>query len=826
LKPREFYGSGDSISRGVLETGGIPLAYISRNDRQGSEPLSAVAQPLTTEDDDLLSPWWKRAILIVMVLGFAGLIMITMLAYRNAPPIPAEVVDAQGVTLFSGDDVRDGQAVFLRYGLMDNGSIWGHGAYLGPDYSAEVLHRMGEDTAEAIAQQRYQQPLAALTPWQQAAVRAETTVALKTNRYDSATAMLHLTAPETVTYHQQISYWTDYFRHPSRNGGLKADLITDPTELHQFAAFVTWAAWASVAVRPGEDYSYTNNFPYDPSVGNQPTPGTLLWSALSLIVLLTGIAAVLLAFGKFDYLGWVTRGHHVHPHLLEGRSSRGQNALVKFFVVVALLLLAQSLVGGAVAHYRADPSSFFGFDLERIFPSNLMRTWHLQLAIFWIATAYVAAALFLGRSVRADEPGWFAGWVHVLFAAFAVVIGGSLLGEWLGISQQLGHWWFWLGNQGWEYLELGRLWQYLLVAGLLVWFALLWKLMRPSALAEPASKPIVKMFLVAALAIPVFYVPALFFGAKTNYTVVDTWRFWIIHLWVEGFFEFFATTVVALTFYQLGLTRRNVALRVIYLDAILYFLGGLIGTGHHWYFTGQTNVNMALSALFSVLEVVPLTLLTLDAWDFIRTTRGVCDVCGKAIAIPHKWTFYFLMAVGFWNFVGAGVFGFLINLPIISYYEVGTLLTPNHAHAALMGVFGMLAIALMVFVLRQTSDDTRWVDIEKYVRVAFWGTNIGLAMMVTMSLFPGGVLQVWDVVQHGYWHARGLDYIGSERSRLIEWLRLPGDLVFIIFGAVPLVIASIKGYLGVRAADRKECEFRYTDDGGITGQLRQEHEDA
>jgi nitric oxide reductase subunit B len=697
----ESYGSDDSISRGVLETGGIPLAYISRNDRQGSEPLSAVAQPLTTEDDDPLSPWWKRAILIVMVLGFAGLIMITMLAYRNAPPIPAQVVDAQGVTLFSGDDVRDGQAVFLRYGLMDNGSIWGHGAYLGPDYSAEVLHRMGEDTAEAIAQQRYQQPLAALTPWQQAAVRAETTVALKTNRYDSATAMLHLTAPETVTYHQQISYWTDYFRHPSRNGGLKADLITDPTELHQFAAFVTWAAWASVAVRPGEDYSYTNNFPYDPSVGNQPTPGTLLWSALSLIVLLTGIAAVLLAFGKFDYLGWVTRGHHVHPHLLEGRSSRGQNALVKFFVVVALLLLAQSLVGGAVAHYRADPSSFFGFDLERIFPSNLMRTWRLQLAIFWIATAYVAAALFLGRSVRADEPGWFAGWVHVLFAAFAVVIGGSLLGEWLGISQQLGHWWFWLGNQGWEYLELGRLWQYLLVAGLLVWFALLWKLMRPSALAEPASKPIVKMFLVAALAILVFYVPALFFGAKTNYTVVDTWRFWIIHLWVEGFFEFFATMVVALTFYQLGLTRRNVALRVIYLDAILYFLGGLIGTGHHWYFTGQTNVNMALSALFSVLEVVPLTLLTLDAWEFIRTTRGVCDVCGKAIAIPHKWTFYFLMAVGFWNFVGAGVFGFLINLPIISYYEVGTLLTPNHAHAALMGVFGMLAIALMVFVLRR-----------------------------------------------------------------------------------------------------------------------------
>lgn len=759
------------------------------------------AQPLT-EDDPALSPWWLRSVLLVLVFGFAGLITITLLAYRNAPPIPVQVVDPRGITLFSGDDIGAGQAVFLKYGLMDNGTIWGHGAYLGPDYAADALHRMGVDTATAIAQQQYQRPVSALTLSQQAAVQAETAVALKTNRYDPASATLHLTEPQVSSYQQQVSDWVAYFRDPSRNGGLQRDLISDPAELRQLSAFVFWTAWASVANRPGENYSYTNNFPYDPSVGNLPTPDAVLWSALSLVVLLVGIAAVLLAFGKFDYLGWVTRGHHVHPHMLPGQSSAGQNALVKFFVVVAMLLLAQTLVGGAVAHYRADPGSFYGFQLERIFPSNLMRTWHLQLAIFWIATAYVAAALFLARSLRIDEPRWLAGWTHVLFVVFALVIGGSLLGEWLGISQLLGRWWFWLGNQGWEYLELGRVWQYLLVAGLTVWFALLWLLVRPRALADTAAKPIVRMFLVAALAIPLFYLPALFFGPKTNFTVVDTWRFWIIHLWVEGFFEFFATTVVALTFYQLGLTRRNVALRVIYLDAILFFMGGLIGTGHHWYFTGQSSFNMAMSALFSVLEVVPLTLLTLDAWDFVRTTRGDCDVCDKKIAIPHKWTFYFLMAVGFWNFVGAGIFGFLINLPIVSYYEVGTQMTPTHGHAALMGVFGMLAIALMVFVLRQISDDAHWISIEKYVRVAFWGSNIGLAMMIGLSLFPSGVLQIWDVMQHGYWHARSIDYTGTERARLIEWLRLPGDLVFIVFGTVPLLIASIKGYLGMRAVSR------------------------
>ncbi|MEO6973617.1 MAG: cbb3-type cytochrome c oxidase subunit I [Rhodoferax sp.] len=755
--------------------------------------------PLSESDDAPLSPWWIRTILIVMVFGLAVLIAITALGYDNAPPVPGKTVDAQGQTLFTGDDIRTGQGIFLKYGLMDNGSIWGHGAYLGPDFSADALHRIGLDTAGALASDQYGKPLAELDAQQQASVHAQAAVILKTNRYSAAIDTLQFTPAETLAWKGQIAHWTDYFQHPETNGGLKPGLITDPSELHDFTAFVTWAAWASVANRPGYDYSYTNNFPYDPLVGNTPIAGAFLWSALSLLVLLAGIATVLLMFGKFDYLGWISRGHTMQPSIVAGKSSPGQRALVKFFVLVALVFLFQTLVGGATAHYRADPGSFYGFQLENIFPSNLMRTWHLQSAIMWIATSYVAAALFLGRSLRTDEPRGLAGWAHFLFIAFVAVIAGSLLGEWAGISNLLGNWWFWLGNQGWEYLELGRIWQYLLVVGLVVWFAVLYWVARPSKVTNPDARPIARMFLWAAVAIPVFYLPALFYGAHTNFTVVETWRFWIIHLWVEGFFEFFATTVVALTFYQLGLAHRNTALRVIYLDAILYFLGGLIGTGHHWYFIGHTQFNMAMSAMFSVLEVVPLTLLTLDAWDFVNATKGKVDVDGKPNRVAHKWTFYFLMSVGFWNFVGAGMFGFLINLPIVSYYEVGTQLTPNHGHAAMMGVFGMLAIALMVFVLRQTADDKTWPGIEKYVKVAFWGTNIGLAMMIVMSLFPSGVLQMWDVIQHGYWHARSFEYIGSTRSHVIEWLRLPGDLVFIFFGAIPLVIATFKGWLAVRA---------------------------
>ena len=457
-------------------------------------------------------------------------------------------------------------------------------------------------------------------------------------------------------------------------------------------------------------------------------------------------------------------------------------------VVASLLFLSQVLIGGGLAHYRAEPGDFFGIDLSTVFPSNLLRVWHLQTMIFWVATSYVGGALFVASALGGGDPKGQRPFVHLLFWAVVLVVVGSLLGQWAGIKNQLGDLWFWLGNQGWEYLEIGRLWQILLAAGLLFWFWLIRRAVEP-ARANPELRTFVVFFLIAAFAIPFFYLPAFFFGAKTHYSIVDVWRFWIIHLWVEGFFEFFVTVIVSIILYQLGLVRRVTAIRVIYLDAVLYFGGGLMGTAHHWYFTGQTEFAMALGATVSALEVVPLILLTLDAWDFYRLTRGE-----SAQGFRHRWTFFFLMAVGFWNFVGAGVFGFLINTPIVSYYEIGTILTVNHGHAAFIGVFGMLGVGLMAYVLREVTSDSVWPRIEKFLGIGFWGLNIGLAMMIVFSLFPGGLLQVWDVLQNGYWHARSPEYLSGQLPRLIEWLRMPGDLVFIFVGVLPIVLALLVSY--------------------------------
>jgi nitric oxide reductase subunit B len=729
-----------------------------------------------------------------MIAGFSVLSYVTVLTYTNAPPIPEQAVDGTRTLVFSGADIQMGQEVFLKYGLMEHGTLWGHGAYLGPDYSAEYLHRLSEVTRDTIATEKYGKLFAQLSPDEQSVASARTKTVLKENRYDPASRTLRLSSSELAAYRTQLLEWSDYFTRKDAAPGLPANYIQNPGELKALTAYFAWAAWATTANRPGKDYSYTNNWPYEPIAGNRPSTEAYVWSALSLITLLSGLGLILFVVGKFDYLGWkgeAAGSHVMHSDTLALKLTPSQWATGWFFAIVALLFLAQSFLGGVLAHYRVETGAFYGLDIARWMPYNLARTWHLQLAIFWIATAWVGGGLFLASWVGGEEPTHQRTGVYALLGALVVVVVGSLAGEALGINDKLGQLWFWFGHQGSEYLDLGRFWQLLLAVGLLLWLFLMFRALKP-AFKSPDKRELSSLFLYAAVAIPVFYLPALFYGPHTNFAVIDNWRFWIIHLWVEGFFELFATVLVAIMFHQMGVVSTKTATRLIYLDAILYLSGGIIGTGHHWYFTGQGTLNMGLASCFSALEVVPLTLLTLDAWDFIKLRKAQCSACGHDLAWSQKWSIYFLMAVGVWNFVGAGVFGFLINLPIVSYFEVGTSLTANHAHAALFGVFGMLALAVLVFCLRAMQSDTTWKETEKFVRAGFWGANVGLALMITLDLFPGGVIQLWDSIANGYWHARRLTFLMGGTYHKLEWLRMLGDLVFLFAGALPITLGALR----------------------------------
>lgn len=724
----------------------------------------------------LISRVWIQAAVVVFLVGFSVLGILAYRTYVASPPIPEQVVGPDGAVIFTGADVRRGQQIFLSNGLMEYGSIFGHGAYLGPDFTADYLHRQAQRLAAF-----YGEPGDAPGP--------RTVRDLKTNRYDPRTGVLGFTGAQAEAFDAAVVHYRELLSGSGEQTGLRPAAVA-PAQIRSLTAFFAWSAWASAAQRPGKLYSYTNNWPPEPLAGNHPTAAVLLWSMLSLAALLGGIGLLMAAFGRYRLLGWHGREQARLRFRQPGEVALtpGQRATAWFFLVMAGLFLVQTVVGGASQHYRAEITNFFGIDLARLVPFNLARTWHVQLAIFWVSTSFLAAGLFLAPMIARREPRGQAALAYVLLGALIVVVGGSLLGEAAGIQGWTAS--AWLGNQGFEYLDLGRLWQVLLTVGLALWAAILFRTLRSRLRDEhPGNLPWV--FFFAALAIPAFYAVGLLAHQEANFTVTDFWRFWVVHLWVEDFLELFTTTMVATIFVLLGVVEERVALRVVYLDILLYSVGGVIGTMHHVYFSGEPAEHMALGAFFSAAEVIPLTFLTVEAWTFLQL--GEAQLVGSEAPFPHRYAVLFLVAVGFWNFLGAGIFGFLINLPIVSYYEIGTALTANHGHAAMMGVYGMLAAGLALFCLRYFVPPGRWSD--RAARLSFWSLNLGLAWMVFATLFPLGVYQLFVSVNEGYFEARQLTFHTGSPASLIEWLRLPGDVLFIVGGVLPLLWLA---WLGVR----------------------------
>jgi nitric oxide reductase subunit B len=728
----------------------------------------------------MVSRAWVQAVAIVILFGFFVLGFLAYRTYTDEPPIPSRVVDPTGTIIFDRADIMGGQALFLQNGLMEFGSIFGHGAYLGPDFTADYLHR-----AALIAIDEY----GGLTSDR---AKQQTIADFKTNTFNEATGTLVFTHAQAHAFGKLEKEYGSFFGEPTSKNGLRPRAITDPEQIHKLTAFFAWSAWASAALRPGLSYSYTNNWPPEPLVENHATPDAIVWSVLSLIALLGGIGLLMAAFGRWNFLGWHGRERQTVSFRPPDTVflTPAQRSCAWFFFVMAVLFLLQTLLGGATQHYRADLSSFFGIDLARLLPFNVARTWHLQLAIFWVSTSFLAAGIFLAPMITGREPRGQHILAYALLGALAVVVFGSLAGEFAGIEGKIRNGWAWFGNQGFEYLDLGRFWQVLLTVGLFFWAAILFRGLRGKLRTQHLGN-MPWLFFFAALAIPAFYGVGLLAHPASHFTTTDFWRFWVVHLWVEDFLELFTTVMVAYIFVLLGVVHERVALTVVYLDILLYSAGGVIGTMHHVYFSGEPSVHMALGAFFSAAEVIPLTFLTVEAWSFLQL--GAQQEEKSRTPFPHYWAVMFLASVGFWNFLGAGIFGFLINLPIVSYYEIGTALTANHGHASMMGVYGMLAVGLALFCLRYIIPEQYWSD--RAARISFWSLNIGLAWMVFATLFPLGVLQLYHSVAYGYFDARSLKFLSNPTNTFIEWLRLPGDALFIIGGTLPILYLC---WLGIR----------------------------
>jgi nitric oxide reductase subunit B len=225
---------------------------------------------------------------------------------------------------------------------------------------------------------------------------------------------------------------------------------------------------------------------------------------------------------------------------------------------------------------------------------------------------------------------------------------------------------------------------------------------------------------------------------------------------------------------------------------VIFLTGGVLGTLHHLYWTGTPTSVLAFGAAFSALEVVPLVLIGFEAYENYKHSRA------KPWIAAYRWPILFFVSVAFWNLVGAGLFGFLINPPLALYYMQGLNTTPLHGHTALFGVYGMLGIGLMLFCLRGLSRTAFWD--EKLLKGAFWTLNIGLAAMALLSLAPVGLIQVHAAVSHGFWYARSAEFLQQPLMQTLVWLRMPGDVIFSI-GVGILALFVFRLFVGKKKQD-------------------------
>lgn len=734
-------------------------------------------------------------------LGFIGVVVLSFLTlgyagvriYQEAPPVPERVMTTTGEAVTAAGDVQRGQNVWQSMGGMEVGSIWGHGSYLAPDWTADWLHRESMFILDDWSQAERGVPYASRDAEEQAGLRERLRVMMRTNRYDASTGTLTIDPVRARAFAATAAHYADVFEHGRPDYAIPAGTLIDPASQRQLSAFIFWTAWAAAANRPGDTVTYTSNWPHEPLVDNRPTGEAIVWTGVSIIVLLLGIGAM--AFWHATQPAATPAGDvPANDPLLGSRAFPSQLAVRKYFWTVAALLLLQIGMGIITAHYGVEGGGFYGIDIARVLPYTVTRTWHLQLGIFWIATTWLAAGLYIGPAVGGVDPPFQRFGVNVLYGALLVVVLGSMAGQWLSVKQILGTGdaWFYFGHSGYEYIDLGRAWQVALLIGLFLWLALMLRALWPALRRNDEQRSILTLFAIASCAIAMFYGAALGAGRQTNLAVAEYWRWWVVHLWVEGFFEVFATVVIAFLFARLKLLSLESAGRNSVLASTIFLAGGIIGTLHHLYFSGTPTMVLALGSVFSALEVVPLLFVGFEAWGNLQLSKTAPWV------VKYRWPIYFFVAVAFWNLVGAGLFGFMINPPIALYYMQGLNTTPVHGHAALFGVYGMLGIGLMLFTLRAIDPSTVWQ--EKLVAFGFWSLNIGLLAMVGLSLLPVGLMQTWAAVEHGYWYARSPEFLQTDLLNVLRWMRVIGDTIFAT-GAISIVLFVFRLVPGRRAPE-------------------------
>ncbi len=731
--------------------------------------------------------WWLFA--ASMLVMFGTLLYFGREIYHQAPPIPVRFETTNGDAIYTRADIERGQNVWQSTGGMEQGSLWGHGSYLAPDWSADWLHREAE-TLLALLTAAQNPAVSEADDQKQELAKALLRLEMRKNTYDPHTEVVTVTPMRAEAITKVAAHFKFLFQG-SDDAALKLrkeyafplHAMLSEQEAHDIGAFFFWTAWSAVTQRPGDTITYTSNWPHEPLVGNTPTASVLMWSIASVILLLAGIGGLVWYYAR-QYDVWRAdmepEGGFARTDIISAALiTPSMRAVEKYFWVVGSLIVVQVGLGIVTAHYAVEGQGLYGLPLTDYLPYAVTRTWHTQLAVLWIATAWLATGLYVAP-LLGHEPRFQRFGVNFLFVSLLIIVVGSFAGEWLAVHRFMPDMLtnFWFGHQGYEYVDLGRFWQIYLFIGLLLWTVLVLRGLAP-ILKTKGGNSLVFLVIIATISIGLLYGAGLMWGQNTHISIMEYWRWWVVHLWVEGVFEVFAAAIVSFLFVRMGLLRTSVATVSVLFATIIFLGGGVLGTFHHLYWSGTPVAVLALGAVFSALEVVPLMVVGFEAYNHAKIERQ------QLWEQNYHWPFMFFGSVLVWNMVGAGLFGFMINPPIALYYMQGLNTTANHGHAALFGVYGMLGIGLMLYCMRGLTDVRTWN--QTYLKVAFWGMNIGLAMMTFLSLLPQGLWQTYASITQGYWYARSAAFVHSTVMEGFVWARVPGDVVFSIgVGALAL----------------------------------------
>ncbi len=756
--------------------------------------------------DQTTKKWFL--IFVLSTIAAVGLFtVLTVIQIKDVPPIPQEVRGTQ--TLYTYDDIVQGKAYFQKYVLMDHGTLLGNGAYIGPDYTAWILHEKIVNLRDIYAQEKFGREYSELSPEEKAQIDYLVTqdVRQKSILKEDVT---QLTPQHEKAWLKVKEKLVEFLVKGNPQYAWVGGLVK-PEEAEKMAAFIDWTTLVAVTPRPsatptegvttikslGEPINvyqslnlhptYTNNWPPEPAIGMDATYSSLFWSLIAFMACWALTIIVMWAF--YDYFLKFDTHKEVDASLKITKLTPMQEKVIKYVPLVPLFFVLQTLLGGYMAHLYADPAHSWIIP-QSLLPFNVAREFHLNLAVLWIAIGWLAGGLFIAPLASGGKDFKFPVAVDILWIALLVVGGGGLIGLWLGALGKLPDpLWFWLGSEGREYIELGRVWDIGLVVGLVLWFTIVFFTVKK---AERITPPLA-MIIWSAFAIAVLYMAGMapIHKIMPNFTIDDYFRWWVVHLWVENTFELFAAGTLAFLTVALGLVSARFATIMMFFEAFLIVAAGTIGTGHHYFWMGENEFWIAWGGVLSSLEPLPLVILMIEA------TKEYLHIKEKGDAFPFRMAFLWLAGSAFLNWLGAGFYGMLINLPIINYYEHGTYFGMAHGHVALLGAFGYISIAFLYFIARANAlaKGLHWD--EKVSNLGFWLTTGGIFLFAFPVLVIGEKQMEW-AYNYGYWVARTREVL--EGMGFWLWIRLIPDIM-IVAGAILILVDLIyKLYLSKKEA--------------------------